>query len=282
MYKNNQLYHFLLERTRLLTEQWYESLDKNDSSGVYTSNDPEVIKMLKKQNYEFHLRFCRAFDESYSDAEFLSSLDQWICSTSEEEEHQHTPIHLILREFFNNQEQYLDFVKEFVETSDETYSLTIVHEWNRKIIENFNYVITTFTKQSYNYAEERLATQKGMIHELSSPIISLSEDIALLPLVGDIDTDRAKKVMENTLHECSSQEVKHLLIDLSGVLIIDTMVAHQIFQLIQALKLVGVTCTLSGIRPEIAQTAIQIGINFDDLSVVSNIHQALAQQKLLH
>jgi rsbT co-antagonist protein RsbR len=281
MYQNNQLYHFLLERTRLLTEQWYEALDKDDSSGVYASDDPEVVEMVKNQNYEFHLRFCRVFDESCSDTEFLSTFNKWIYETSREEEYQHTPTHLILREFFNNQEQYLDYIQEFVKTSKETYSQEIINRWNRKIIENFNRVILAFSEESYKYAEERLAAQKDMIHELSSPIISLSEELALLPLVGDIDTDRAQKVMENTLQQCSDQQVNHLLIDLSGVLIIDTMVAHQIFQLIKALKLIGVTCTLSGIRPEIAQTAIQIGIDFDELSVVSSIHQALAQRNLL-
>ncbi|MFP3728258.1 STAS domain-containing protein [Priestia filamentosa] len=278
MHRNNQLYHFLLERARLLTEQWYEALDKDDSSGVYASEDPEVVEMVKKQNYEFHVRFCRVFDESCSEEEFLSSFEEWICKTSGEQEHQHTPTHLILREFFNNQEQYLEYVSEFVEASHEDYSPETINRWNRKIIDNFNHVMLAFAEQSHKYAEERLAVQKEMIHELSSPIISLSEDLALLPLVGDIDTDRAQKVMENTLQQCSDRRVKHLLIDLSGVLIIDTMVAHQIFQLIQALKLIGVTCTLSGIRPEIAQTAIQIGIDFDDLSVVSNIHQALAQR----
>ena len=281
MHRNNQLYHFLLERARLLTEQWYEALNKDNSSGVYASDDPEVVEMVKKQNYGFHLRFCRVFDESCSEAEFLSSFGEWIRTTSSEQEHQRTPTHLILREFFNNQEQYLNYVKEFVEASHEAYSPETINRWNRKIIDNFNYVILAFAEQSYKYAEERLAAQKEMIYELSSPIISLSEDLALLPLVGDIDTDRAQKVMENTLQQCSNQRVKQLLIDLSGVLIIDTMVAHQIFQLIQALKLIGVTCTLSGIRPEIAQTAIQIGIDFNDLSVVSSIHQALAQRHLL-
>lgn len=281
MYGNNQLYHFLLERARLLTEQWYEALDKDDSSGVYASDDPKVVEMVKKQNYEFHVRFCRVFDESCSEEEFLSSIDEWICKTSGEQEYQCTPTHLILREFFNNQEQYLEYVKEFVEESHEIYSPETINRWNLKIIDNFNYVILAFAEQSHKYAEERLAAQKEMIHELSSPVISLSEDLALLPLVGDIDTDRAQKVMENTLQQCSDQRVKHLLIDLSGVLIIDTMVAHQIFQLIKALKLIGVTCTLSGVRPEIAQTAVQIGIDFEDLSVVSSIHQALAQRHLL-
>ncbi|MFP3490379.1 STAS domain-containing protein, partial [Staphylococcus sp. SIMBA_130] len=83
---------------------------------------------------------------------------------------------------------------------------------------------------------------------------------ALLPLVGDIDSDRATAIFENTLEGCTTKRVDHLFIDLSGVYLVDTRVAQQIFQLITGLKLIGVTATLSGIRPEIAQTAVQLGI----------------------
>ncbi|MCY7654318.1 RsbT co-antagonist protein RsbRB, partial [Bacillus safensis] len=63
-----------------------------------------------------------------------------------------------------------------------------------------------------------------MIYELSSPVIVLKSQIALLPLVGDIDTARAKIILENTLNQCLQKGVQHLCIDLSGVVIIDTMV----------------------------------------------------------
>ncbi len=89
-----------------------------------------------------------------------------------------------------------------------------------------------------------------MILELSSPIITLSKSTALLPLVGDIDTERAKFILENTLQACAKRRVEHLLIDLSGVVVVDTMVAHQIFKLIEALNLIGVSqpCQESGLR----------------------------------
>lgn len=280
MHRNSELYSFLLERTHLLTEQWYDSVDKTNPSGVYSSQDPEVIKSLKKKNYEFHLRFCKMFDESSSDAEFLSSFNEWIYSASRDEEHKHTPIYLILKEFFNNQEQYLNFVQAFVEMSNEAYSLATINRWNRKIVENFSYVITAFTKQSHKYAEKCLATQKQLIHELSSPLISLNEKLALLPLVAEIDEDRAKLIIENTLQQCVNLRVTHILVDLSGVLTVNEMVAHQLFQLIQSLKLIGVKSTLSGIRPEIAQTSVRIGIEFNDLSVVPSIHKALASYKI--
>lgn len=82
-------------------------------------------------------------------------------------------------------------------------------------------------------------------------------------------------ILENTLKQCSQRGIHHLFVDLSGVAMIDTMVAHKIFQLLDALKLIGVKTTLSGIRPEIAQTAVQLGLSFNKTEVRTNLAQAL-------
>jgi rsbT co-antagonist protein RsbR len=81
----------------------------------------------------------------------------------------------------------------------------------------------------------------------------------------DIDTERAKFIMESTLLQSVKLGISHLIIDLSGGIMVDTMVSYQIFQVIVSLKLIGVQSTLLGIRPEAAQTAIQLGIDFTDI-----------------
>jgi rsbT co-antagonist protein RsbR len=139
-------------------------------------------------------------------------------------------------------------------------------------------VILKFTEETYHYSTYQLKAQQEMINELSSPVISLTRVTALLPLVGDIDTARAKMIIENTLNQCAVRNVEHLCIDLSGVVMIDTMVAQQIFQLISALKLIGVKTTLSGIRPEIASTAVQLGLSFKDVEIETNLAKALASK----
>jgi rsbT co-antagonist protein RsbR len=93
--------------------------------------------------------------------------------------------------------------------------------------------------------------------------------------VGDIDSRRAKLMLENTLNQCANHGVNFLVIDLSGVPMIDTMVAQQIFQLIKGLRLMGVAATLSGVRAEIAQTAVQLGLEFNGVSTYSTLRQAL-------
>jgi rsbT co-antagonist protein RsbR len=110
--------------------------------------------------------------------------------------------------------------------------------------------------------------------ELSIPVIKITEKIGVIPLVGDLDTKRANELMDKALSLSIRYNLEHVIIDLSGVPIIDTMVADQIFKVIEALKLIGITVCLSGIRSEIAQTMVQLGINFKEFSTYSSLHHA--------
>ncbi|HZG70078.1 MAG TPA: STAS domain-containing protein [Chondromyces sp.] len=273
MEKNNELYEFLLEKTWQLSEEWYQSLEKSDPSGVYASDDPEVVHAVKQQNHEFYKRFCKLFIED--EEKFYKDFEAWVIAVAKDEEHLNTPLHFILREFFRAQDQYFNLIKEFDHLHKGKYSIEEMNSWNQLIAEAFGKIITWFTREHHKYAQTKLKAQQEMINELSSPVISLHKDIALLPLVGDIDTVRAKFIFESTLEQCAKKRVGNLLIDLSGVVMIDTMVAHQIFQLIEALSLIGVKSTLSGIRPEVAQTAVQLGLNFKDILIISDLEQAV-------
>ncbi|MEH7294665.1 STAS domain-containing protein [Priestia megaterium] len=113
------------------------------------------------------------------------------------------------------------------------------------------------------------------INELSVPIVRMTEETGILPLVGDLDTKRAQVLMENALAKGSDYHLKLLIIDLSAVPIIDTMVADQIFKVISALKLIGISVVLSGIRPEIAQTMVNLGIEINNIKTFSSLHQAV-------
>lgn len=271
MNESKELYTYLLTQTWELTEQWYASLDKNSTSGVYASQDESVIQTIKQQNHGFHERFCKVFIED--EETFLKHFEEWIIEIAHDPEHLNTPLHHILQEFFNTQQQYVELIYRY-ECEHQNLSHETVQQWIRKITHTFSKIVTWFTEEHHNYSLSKLKAQQEMINELSSPVISLSKGIAILPLVGDIDTNRAKYIFENALSQCTHKRIHTLLIDISGVAIIDTMVAQQIFQLIEALRLLGVKSILSGIRPEIAQTAVQLGINFQDIHTISTIDRA--------
>ncbi|WP_409295652.1 STAS domain-containing protein [Peribacillus sp. SCS-26] len=111
--------------------------------------------------------------------------------------------------------------------------------------------------------------------ELSIPMVRITEEIGVLPLVGDIDTNRAQDLMEKALNYGTDLGLNWVIIDLSGVPIIDTMVANHLIKVVDALKLIGVKVALTGIRPEIAQTMVNLGIKLDGVTSFSSLHKAI-------
>lgn len=277
MQKNDALHTFLSSKTDFLSEQWYESLDKS-KSGVYGSSDPDVIKKVKEQNLAFHVQFCEMFKKEQSDC--IEDFQDWITNIAKDEAHLATPLEEVIGEFFRTQQQYVELIKEYALANKENLSLEQVIEWNQGIVEIFNKIILEFTIQHSKAAENRLNAQQEMIIEMSAPVISLTKSVGFLPLVGEINTYRAQVIFEKALTQCSEQKLNKLFIDLSGVPIIDTMVAHQIFQLISGLKLIGVQAALSGISPDIAQTAVQLGLKFEDIEIHNTLAQAMHLNEL--
>lgn len=116
---------------------------------------------------------------------------------------------------------------------------------------------------------------KEVRFELSIPVVSQNKETAILPLIGKVDTERSKLLIEETLNLANRPQLERLILDLSGVYMIDTMVADQIFKVVDSLKLLGVETILTGIRPEFAQTMISLGLNFNHIKKMANIEQAI-------
>ncbi|MFU1996424.1 STAS domain-containing protein [Priestia megaterium] len=172
---------------------------------------------------------------------------------------------------------YRDIIGQFIkdEASNKKFSLNAFYE----VISHFNKVVDSAVQLVSNaYFQDytnKIKQAQYAIDELSVPVVRMTEEIGILPLVGDLDTKRAQVLMENALAKGSDYHLKLLIIDLSAVPIIDTMVADQIFKVISALKLIGISVVLSGIRPEIAQTMVNLGIEINNIKTFSSLHQAV-------
>ena len=118
-----------------------------------------------------------------------------------------------------------------------------------------------------------VSLQMVALQELSAPLIPVMEGITVMPLVGTIDTDRAKLIMENLLNGVIKNHAEVVLIDITGVPVVDTMVAHHIIQAAEAVRLVGSQCILVGIRPEIAQTIVNLGIDLRNFPTKSSLQK---------
>ncbi|NHM33171.1 RsbT co-antagonist protein RsbRA [Neobacillus terrae] len=123
--------------------------------------------------------------------------------------------------------------------------------------------------------ERTVSLQKIALQELSAPLIPVFDGITVMPLVGTIDTERAKQIMENLLTGVVKHRSEVVLIDITGVPVVDTMVAHHIIQAAEAVRLVGAKCMLCGIRPEIAQTIVNLGINLNQFTTQNTLKKGI-------
>ncbi len=123
--------------------------------------------------------------------------------------------------------------------------------------------------------ENTVFLQRMALKELSAPLIPVFEGISVMPLIGTIDTERAKLIMENLLSGVIEHRSQVVLIDITGVPVVDTMVAHHIIQASEAVRLVGAKCILVGIRPEIAQTIVNLGIDLGKFPTKSSLKKGI-------
>ncbi|QKS70192.1 STAS domain-containing protein [Paenalkalicoccus suaedae] len=136
-------------------------------------------------------------------------------------------------------------------------------------------VINVLVNQYSGSWENTVFLQKMALKELSAPLIPVFEHISVMPLVGTIDTERAKLIMENLLDGVIEHRSQVVLIDITGVPVVDTMVAHHIIQASEAVRLVGAKCILVGIRPEIAQTIVNLGIDLGKFPTKSTLKKGI-------
>ncbi|MED3658851.1 STAS domain-containing protein [Bacillus velezensis] len=267
------LYNYFSEQVDQIAKEWIETMEDSDPNSIYSLTNPVITEELTEQDKEFY----RHINKMYimPKKEFLEEFERWVIELAKDQKHLDTPVQYVVREFMRNRRLYVSYYDAFADKHESSFAQGERKKWENLIVQVFDFTIYTFVDHAEHNSKMQLNAQREMILELSSPVITLSKRTALLPLVGDIDTERAKFILENTLSTCAKRLIEHLLIDLSGVVVVDTMVAHQIFKLIEALNLIGVTSTLSGIRPEMAQTAVQLGINFSDITIKSNLAQAL-------
>jgi rsbT co-antagonist protein RsbR len=143
----------------------------------------------------------------------------------------------------------------------------------RHVDELVNPVINQLVNEYSGSWENTVSLQRVALQELSAPLIPVMENITVMPLIGTIDTERAKFIMENLLDGVIKHHAEVVLIDITGVPVVDTMVAHHIIQAAEAVRLIGSTCILVGIRPEIAQTIVNLGIDLSKFPTKSSLRK---------
>lgn len=124
--------------------------------------------------------------------------------------------------------------------------------------------------------EEIIYAQRAALAELSTPLIPLNDRMLVMPLIGAIDSYRAQQVMEALLEGIARKRAEVAILDITGVQVIDSQVAHALIQTAQAVQLLGAQVVLTGIRPDVAQTLVHLGIDFRGIVTRSNLQAGIA------
>jgi rsbT co-antagonist protein RsbR len=131
------------------------------------------------------------------------------------------------------------------------------------------------TAEAYSKAREAVITrQQEEMLELSTPVVKLWDGVLALPLIGTLDSARTQVVMENLLQSIVETNSKIAIIDITGVPTVDTVVAQHLLKTVTAARLMGADCIISGVRPQIAQTIVHLGINLLDITTKANLADA--------
>jgi rsbT co-antagonist protein RsbR len=120
-----------------------------------------------------------------------------------------------------------------------------------------------------------IETQAAAIRELSTPIMDIWDDVLLLPIVGVLDTRRSADVMSNLLEAIVHKKSKYVILDISGVEIVDTRTADYLIKVVRASRLLGTRCVLTGLSPAVAQTLVEIGADLSEVTTLRSLRDGL-------
>ena len=119
--------------------------------------------------------------------------------------------------------------------------------------------------------------QQLSIAELSTPVLELWEDVVAMPIIGVVDTRRSADIMEKLLQAVSTRQSRFVILDITGVEVVDTKTADHLIKVARAAGLLGAVCLLSGVRPAVAQTLVEIGVDLSSIVTVATLRNALRE-----
>ena len=134
-----------------------------------------------------------------------------------------------------------------------------------------------YTTQAYTQTrEDIIERQRQEMLELSTPVVKIWDGVLALPMIGTLDSERAQVVMESLLENIVATGSTIAIVDITGVPTVDTLVAQHLLKTVAAAKLMGADCIISGIRPQIAQTIVHLGIDLNEVTTKASLADALS------
>ncbi len=132
------------------------------------------------------------------------------------------------------------------------------------------------------FQQQIIDAQRDALRELSTPLIPLSDSVVIMPLIGTVDSQRAQQVMETLLDGVARHQADLVILDITGVSVVDTQVAQAFMQVAQAVQLLGAQVMLTGIQPQIAQTLVHLGVDLSGIQTQGSLQAGIAAALTRH
>jgi rsbT co-antagonist protein RsbR len=248
-------------RMQDMVGRWYQWMETRPEFEQFFS-DPEVLERVQGLQAGYWEVFMGGeVDERYVEARY---------SVGEA----HARIGLPLNTYFAGMNGFLEIFADVVSSAD--MSAEERASMNRSLAKLLH-LDTAIVVDTYNQiVEDTLTAQSKSLMEMSTPVTQIWEGILLLPIVGLIDSHRARDIMNATLAKIAETQAQIFILDISGVGVVDTAVANNLIKITSATRLMGCETTISGVSPAIAQTIVDLGIDVGSIKTTATMKDALS------
>ena len=251
----------VLPRVDESIERFYTWLESTPEYSRYFS-DADKVHSVQALQRQYWVRF------------FEAQIDDDYVARRRKVGQVHARIGLELQTYFSGMNVALSIFTEdlYADSLDPVEYAVIVRAVTKLLHLDTSLVVESFSAVT----NRQLSEQSRAMMEMSTPVTALWNDILMLPLVGIIDSRRAQEVMSSMLARIAETRSKVIILDISGVAVVDTAVANHLIKITKATALMGCSCTISGLSPAIAQTIVELGIDVGDVKTTATLRDALA------
>ncbi len=246
--------------------------DDSKTVAVDTAKLDAAIEVLKRvKDGDFSARVEQPFDDDRMEAlrDHLNGVLQEVEKSSDEYHERSMELAMGISECF----QVLADVRQGrLEAQVSEATTSSEEELVAKLGASLNHTVTEIREQM-----ETIERQQTAIQELSTPILQLWDDVLAMPIIGLVDTRRSADIMERMLSEVVSQQSRFVILDITGVDVVDTRTADYFIKVIKAAELLGTQCFLTGIQPAVAQTLVEIGVDLSSIYTLRNLQEGLKE-----
>jgi rsbT co-antagonist protein RsbR len=244
-----------------MVDEWYAWLDTQPEFEQFFS-DRDTLNRVQRLQRDYWLLF------------MSGSVDDEYVSLRRKVGEAHARIGLSLNTYFAGMNMFMELFGKCMRESDMTDDARSRME---ESVTKLLHLDTAVVVETYNHlVEETLTAQAKSLMEMSTPVTQIWSGILLLPIVGIIDSKRARDIMNATLAKIGETQARIFILDISGVGVVDTAVANHLIKITRATRLMGCDCTISGVSPSIAQTIVDLGIDVGRIKTTSTMKDALA------